>query len=115
MAIGEILDKKGDQISYAFPQQFADITPTSIPFYALTPKIIELIHSEQGKILMGKANIIKKAKALFYLYRKGQAINRELTQQHFEAIEHEKPDLIIHNSNAVIPYFGVYKKTNQLS
>jgi len=103
MAIGEILNKKGHHIVHAFPEQFAGITPTSIPFYGLTPKILELIHSEQGKILMGKANLIKKAKALLYLYRKGQGINRELTQQHFEAIEHEKPDLIIHNSKCSYP------------
>ena len=103
LALGELLEKKGHQVIYSFPEQFKDVIPSNVRFQPLSPKVIELIESEEGKILMGKASMWKKLKALLYLYREGQKINKELIVQQFENVNAERPDLIIHNVKCSYP------------
>lgn len=103
LAVGEILERKGHQIVFSFPEQFATIIPKNASFHPLSPKVIELIESEEGKVVMGKASLWKKMKALLYLYREGQKINKELIVQQFETINAENPDLVIHNVKCSYP------------
>lgn len=111
LALGEILQLQGYRIAYAFPQQFTELVPEAADFYPLTPKIIELIQSKEGQIVMGKAHIFKKLKALNYLYKKGKVINHTIANQHFEALQAEQPELIIHNPKCSYPFiWGLEKK-----
>ena len=103
LSLGEILRRKGHQIVFSFPEQFQDIIPQNSQFHALSSKVIELIESEEGKALMGKASLWKKAKSLLYLYREGQKTNKKLIVQQFEIVKVEKPDLIIHNVKCSYP------------
>mgnify|MGYP001077494949 CR=1 FL=1 len=103
LSIGEILRRKGHQVVFSFPEQFENIIPTNTRFHPLSSKVIELIESDEGKALMGKASFWKKIKSLLYLYREGQKINKELIVQQFEIVNEEKPDLIIHNVKCSYP------------
>ncbi len=103
LAVGERLEQKGHQVVFSFPEQFAVIIPQNARFHPLSPKVIELIESEEGKALMGKASLWKKLKALLYLYKEGQKINKELIVQQFETVNEESPDLIIHNVKCSYP------------
>ena len=103
LAIGEILERKGHQVVWSFPEQFAAIIPKNARFHPLSPKVIELIESEEGRALMGKASWWEKLKALLYLYKEGQKINKELIVQQFEIVNVEVPDLIIHNVKCSYP------------
>lgn len=103
LAIGEMLHGKGHQVVFSFPEQFIAIIHQSVRFHPLSPKVIELIESDEGKALMGKSSLWKKIKSLIYLYREGQKINKELITQQYEIINDEKPDLIIHNVKCSYP------------
>jgi len=103
LALGDLLERKEHQVIYSFPKQFRTIIPENARFHPLSSKVIELIQSEEGKALMGKASLWKKLKALLYLYHEGQKINKELILQQFETINAECPDLIIHNVKCSYP------------
>ena len=103
LAIGELLTSKGHHVIYSFPQQFKKIIDKDTKFYALSPKIIELIESDEGRTVMGKASLLAKLKAINFLYREGLKVNKELMLQQYEIIEAENPDLIIHNAKCNYP------------
>ena len=103
LAVGALLEKNGHTIVYSFPKQFATIVPETAVFHPLSPKVIELIESKEGQIVMGKASLWKKAKALFRLYREGKIINNELIEEQFQTVNKENPDLIIHNQKCSYP------------
>lgn len=103
LALGENLSKKGHEVVFAFPQQFATITPQAFRFYPLSPKFIELIQSKQGRIVMGSSHFFRKIKSLVYLYQKGLNLNGELIQEQNHSIEKENPDLVIHNAKCIYP------------
>jgi UDP:flavonoid glycosyltransferase YjiC (YdhE family) len=52
---------------------------------------------------MGKAGFWKKIKALLFLYRAGQKVNRELIVEQFKSVSDENPDLIIHHAKCSYP------------
>lgn len=103
LAIGEILNKRGHEIIFSFPEQFSKITPNNCRFFPLSPKIIELIESKEGRTIMGKASFVDKIKAIRYLYREGLTVNKELIRQQYDSIESEQPDIIIHNVKCNYP------------
>jgi len=103
LAVGAILQKKGHEIIYSFPAQFDTIIPPKANFHPLSPRVIQLIESKEGKTIMGKASWWKKAKALRYLYQEGQKINKELITKQYETANTESPDIIIHNAKCSYP------------
>lgn len=103
IAHGQILEKNGHQVYYAFPSQFSNLVPSHNQFFSLSPKILELIHGEKGRTIMSNANLLKKLKALWYLYQEGQKVNKDITQQHFEAVSKVEPDIIINNPKCSFP------------
>jgi UDP:flavonoid glycosyltransferase YjiC (YdhE family) len=109
LAIGAILENEGHQIVYSFPEQFSSIIPEKSCFHPLSSKVIELIESNEGKALMGKASMRKKINSLLYLYRQGKEINKELIIEQFEIVDEEKPDLIIHNAKCSYPTLWALK------
>jgi UDP:flavonoid glycosyltransferase YjiC (YdhE family) len=104
IAIGEILKTSGHKVIYLFPQQLVHLVEESSDCFPLSPKVIELIEGESGQIIMGaKASAIRKLKALFYLYKEGQKINKILVEQQREIIEQEDPEIIVHNVKCTFP------------
>ena len=103
LAIGERLMAKGHEVVYTFPEQFEAIIDQGAKFYGLTPRFIELVESDEGRAVMGKANILAKLKAIIHMYKEGLKINKVLMKQQFEIVEKEKPDLIVHNVKCNYP------------
>lgn len=105
LAIGEILKEKGHQVMCAFPEQFRNLADDStIKFIALSPKFIEMLESENGKISMGgKGSIVKKIRALINLYKQSGTVTKELLYQQHKIIEQEEPDKILYNGKATYP------------
>jgi len=111
LAVGELLHKLGYEVSYSFPAQFSELVPNSINHYPLSSKIIELIESKEGRLVMGKSSLWAKLKALLYLFKKGQKVNKTLVKEQLNAIQLGKPDLIIHNSKCSYPtLWGLHNK-----
>lgn len=114
LAIGEILHNKGNEVIYSFPAQHSELVPKGFNFFPLSPKFIELIESEEGKIMMGgKMGMISKIKALYKLYKKGKAINKLLVKEQYEIIEQNKPDRIIYNSKCNYPLIWSVKNNKK--
>lgn len=109
IAIGEILNKKGHKVTLSFPENFKNLIPENLTFRPLSSKITELVESKQGRVIMGKAKIIDKIKAIIHLYKNGKIINSELVEQQYEIIENENPDLIIHNVKTNYPFLWSIK------
>ena len=130
LAIGQIFSKRDHNVVFSFPKQFSNLIPQDCKFYPLSPKVIELIESNEGRIVMGKATVLDKIKALRYLYKEGVKVNKDLIKEQYYAIEEEQPDIIIHNAKcnypllwsiknnkktfliSPVPYFIYYVKNN---
>ena len=105
LAIAEILDKKGHEVICCFPEQFRSITQDSnFRFEGLTPEYLKMLESEEGKIAMGgKANLFKKIKSYFFLYKQSAIVNKVICKQQHELILTEKPDKIIYHIKSIYP------------
>lgn len=103
LAIGEILSKQGHEVGYAFSEQYKDIMPEKALFYPISAKIMQLINSTEGRIVMGRANIFEKLKALFFLYKEGKIINQDIAKEHERAILDFNPEVVIHNPKCSYP------------
>jgi UDP:flavonoid glycosyltransferase YjiC (YdhE family) len=112
LALGELLKEQGHKVAFAFPEQFAALIPKGFSFYPLSRRVIELIDSEEGRIIMGgKASLLRKTRALWHLYREGQRTNRLLVRQQFDIVEQLQPDKIIHNVKCSYPtLWGMQKQ-----
>lgn len=113
LAIGELLGISGFEVIYGFPSQFSKLVPSDAPFYPLSSKVIDLIEGKEGKIVMGKANIFQKIRALIYLYREGKKVNKELVLSQLEIFKIEGPDLVIHHGKCSFPILWHMKKKNE--
>jgi len=104
LALGDLLEKRGHQVHYAFPEQFASLVPNPDCFHPLSPRFLALIESREGKIVMGgKANLLARIRALFHLYQQGKSVNKRLVRQQYEITRALQPDRIIHNSKCSYP------------
>lgn len=104
LAIGEILEQKGHEIVFLFPEQYTHLIPKSCRYFALSPKFVELVESEAGKIVMGgKVGFFKKIKTFYKLYKEGMAINQLMFKEQYEIIENEKPDRIVYHGKCTYP------------
>jgi UDP:flavonoid glycosyltransferase YjiC (YdhE family) len=104
LSLGNILGQRGHDIVYCFPVQFRNYVDDNHTFYPITEEFLKLIDSREGSVFMGKANFLKKAKALFTLYRKGKIVNETIANEHLKALNIEKPDLIIQHPKCGMPY-----------
>lgn len=104
LAIGEKLVKQGHQITYLFPEQYLTLVPEGIHKVAMSRKFVELVESEDGKVIMGgKIGFFKKIKSYYRLYKVGMKINHEMYREQFECIESQQPDLILHHPKCLYP------------
>lgn len=103
LAIGEILSKKGHNITYAIPEQYNHLVPKNDNHYTFTSRFLNLIEGDDGKIVMGGAMGLNKLKAIIRLYKEGMTVNKILVKEQYEAVKNEDPDLIIHNGKCNYP------------
>lgn len=99
------LKEQGHDVRCVFPEQFRFLAEDAeIPFSSLGSEFIDLIESDEGKLVMGgKGSLWKKLKAYIYLYNEGVRINKKLVQIQHDLIESEKPDRIIFNGKSSYP------------
>lgn len=103
LAIGEHLLEKGFEILYLFPAQFESLVDDKERFSPLSPEFLNLLDSDDGKAVMGKASFIQKIKSFWALFKKGMKVNNILIQEQFDFIEKENPDLVIHHLKCNYP------------
>ncbi|MEO9477439.1 MAG: glycosyltransferase [Cyclobacteriaceae bacterium] len=105
LALAEYLREANHEVIAAFPEQFADLAAdANIPFFGLTRKFLELIDSEDGKMLMGgKGSLWTKARTLFRMYKVGMRVNKVLVDEQQFLVEREKPELILYNGKSTFP------------
>lgn len=114
LAIGQLLHKMGHEILFSFPEQHSVLVPKKFKFFPLSPKFIELIESEEGKMMMGgKIGPISKIKSLYKLYKKGKSVNKLLVKQQYETIKKENFDRIVHNSKCTYPVIWSIENSNK--
>lgn len=51
LAIGEILSKKGHNLTYAIPEQYNNLVPENDNYYTFTSRFLELIEGEDAKMI----------------------------------------------------------------
>lgn len=105
LAIGEILQERGENVVCAFPEQFRDLVLETGPgFASLGPDYIEMLESETGKGAMGGGSSgLKQFLAMVKLTRKQTAVNKALVLRQQKILEEEQPDQVLYNGKAVIP------------
>ena len=102
LAIGEILQKRGHEVVCQFPEQFRDLAANSnLTFQGLTPDFLELINSQDGKMVMGgKGSLFQKLGAYIRVYKKSIGINARMMEQQHELVESLNPDRILYSAKA---------------
>ena len=104
LAIGNLLMARGHTVAAAFPAQFESLASSAqIPFHSLGPEFLQLLESEDGKLVMGGKNGLKKLLATLRLAKRGNVAQDRLVQNQIAAVNAFKPDLIVHHSKAVFP------------
>lgn len=105
LAFGELLINKGHQIVCCFPAQYEHLaTDSGFVFAPLSKDFLELVESEDGKMVMGgKASVFRKLGALIRMYKKSLVVNRKLVEQQSRLIKQEQPDKIIFNGKSTYP------------
>lgn len=105
MAVAENLQSRGHEIACGFPEQFSEsVGQMNLPFFGLSRKFLDLIESEDGRIVMGgKASLFRRVSAFFRLARKGFSLNSLMAEEQERIIAEYQPDLIIHHPKAIFP------------
>lgn len=105
LAIGNLLQKKGEQVICAFPEQFRSLAEeATMKFASLGKKFIDLLESNDGKAALGGTGSgLRKMIAYIRLARHQTEINKELVARQYELIEKEKPDRIVYNGKVIYP------------
>lgn len=98
LALGQLLAQRGHEVGYAFPDRFAELVPQGQAYYPLSSGTLGLIEGPDGRTLMGKASLWRKAGALKRLYTLGKQENGTLVQQLSAATAAYQPHRLVHNS-----------------
>lgn len=102
LALGEMLQNRGHEVTCQFPEQFRDLAANSnLAFEGLTPDFLELINSPDGKMVMGgKGSLFAKLGAYIRVYQKSVGINAYMMQQQHELAQSLQPDRILYSAKA---------------
>jgi len=103
LAIGEMLHRNGHSIEFAFPAQLNSLVPQQFKYYSFTDQFLDLLDSDDGKLVIGGKAGIKKFQALLRLYKVGMRVNKLLVKQQFEIVENSNPELIIYSGKCNYP------------
>lgn len=105
LAIAEILQERGHEVTCCFPEQFRELANDSnFKFVGLTPQYLQMLESKEGIIAMGgKGTLFQKIRAYYVLYKRASVINKIMCKEQKEFIEQEQPDKIVHHIKAAYP------------
>lgn len=105
LAIGEILQEKGHEVMFLFPEQFRGlVTDSGAQFEGLGSAFIEMLESDLGKFAMGGAGPWwKKIGAYVKMARMQGDINRQMMERQRKVVAEFQPDRIVHNGKAMYP------------
>lgn len=103
LAVGEMLHKNGHSVDFAFPAQLGTLVPTNFTFHPFTEAFLNLLESEDGKLVIGGKAGFNKFRALLRLYKVGMDVNKTLVKEQFKIVERTNPDLIIYSGKCNYP------------
>jgi UDP:flavonoid glycosyltransferase YjiC (YdhE family) len=105
LALGDILQKRGEQVTCAFPEQFRELADESgLDFISLGPEFVQMLDSDDGKAAMGGSGSgMKKFMAHFRLARKQTPVNRVLVEKQQTLLDLLQPDMVVYNGKAILP------------
>ena len=106
IAMAEILQARGHDVTCTFPEQFRELTENAkLKFHSLGSEFLAMLHSPDGKIAMGSGGSgIKKIGATIRLSRAFANISKELMNNQIELFESVKPDRVLFHGKAVFGY-----------
>ena len=113
VAMGELLKKKGHNVTCAFPEQFRTFTErTGLSFFSLGTSFTELLNGDKAKtVLGGGSSFFGKIKTYIELAKDSKKVGRELFAKQYELIENQNPDRILYSGIVLYPIFwGIENK-----
>ncbi len=105
LAIAQKLKNLGYGVVCAFPAQFRSLVPKEdYDFFGLSEKFLELVEGEQAQMVLGgKGNVFQKMKALAWMIKNSQSMQKEVIIQQHDLLEKEKPEIVIYNQKCLYP------------
>jgi sterol 3beta-glucosyltransferase len=111
IAMGELLESRGHQVVYSFPEQLCALLPHNAIRFPLSKSFIEMVDSPEGRTVMtGEGGLLKRLKSFFNLYKWGMQVNKILVKEQQQVIEEFCPDRIIYHPKSTYPLiYGMLK------
>ena len=105
LALAEILENHGWEITCVFPEQFRSmVEECNIQFIGFDKKFLELLNGSTARSLMGgEGSVFKKLKALIWLSRSSWRLQDQLLETQKISIDDFSPDLIFYHPKCVYP------------
>lgn len=113
LALANILRKNNNEITCAFPEQYRNLAKEeNFEFLSLGTEFLDILDTNDGKILMGGKNKLKKFISLIKLSKKLSIIQKDLITSQKNIIKNYSPDYIIFHTKAYYP-LAWHLKTNK--
>ncbi|PIB34521.1 UDP-glucose--sterol glucosyltransferase [Reichenbachiella sp. 5M10] len=105
LAIGKLLQQKGHEVIYLFPEQFKTLVDhPGARFESLGPEFMKMLQSELGKTALGgSSSTWKKIISYAKLAKHQMRINKAMIRKQHELIHNEEPDRIVHSGKVIYP------------
>jgi UDP:flavonoid glycosyltransferase YjiC (YdhE family) len=105
LAVGELLRKNGHEVICQFPEQFRELAEKSqLEFEGLSSDFLDMLYSDDGKMVMGGGgSFFKKIGAFYRVYKKSLGINQRMMEQQYELVNQLNPDRIIYSAKSTYP------------
>ncbi|QCK15183.1 glycosyltransferase [Mangrovivirga cuniculi] len=105
LAIGELLLKRGHEVTCLFPEQFRQLVDgAGLKFESLGPEFLELLDTELGMAAMGgDVSQIKKILAYIKLAKIGRTTSKKMFLIQHDIIENQKFDKIVYHPKTIFP------------
>ena len=107
LTLGNLLKTNGEEVACCFPEQFRHLVEEEgFEFFSLGPEFLDMVESEEGKIVMGGAqvSIWRRLKAFYALYKGSIRINKAMFFMQKDFIESWQADKIVFHPKTVYPY-----------
>lgn len=106
LAIGQLMQEKGHDVTCLFPEQFKQLVADSgFQFESLGTEFIAMLESDLGKFALGGGGSwLKKMSAFARLAKIQISNNKQMIQKQHDVVARLNPDTIIHNGKALYPF-----------
>jgi len=83
LAVGELLNQNGHKVICQFPEQLRELAEKSqLEFEGLDSGFLDMLYSDDGKMVMGGGgNFVKKLGSFYRVYKKSLVINQRMLAQ----------------------------------